>query len=436
MSQLYESWGRYPKPTGQHTVTMPWRYDELPAGKSILPFGLGKSYGDACLNDNGLLLSTRNLNHFISFDKHTGRLACEAGVTLAEILQLIIPHGWFLPVTPGTKFITLGGAISNDIHGKNHHRAGTFGHHVIKFELLRSDGSRTICSPTEHADLFQATIGGIGLTGLITWVEIELTKISAPFINSETVVLKNLADFFTTSQKADSTFDYTVAWIDTNGRGKHLGRGLFMQGNFTKETSFTAPDIYHAPRLSIPGVLPFGLINTATSKAFNWLYWNVKSHGPKKQTVHYDPFFFPLDSVAHWNRLYGPRGFLQYQCVIPLPQAESALTEILERLQVANFSSPLTVLKMFGSKPALGHLSFPRSGSTLTLDLPNRPDVFPLLETFDKTVLEAGGAIYLAKDARMSPAMFQHSYPKWQEFKKHIDPNFSSSLWRRVSFNG
>lgn len=431
--KTYESWGRYPKTTQQVHV-MSWRTEGLPTSKPLLAYGLGKSYGDACLNDGGTLLDTSALSHLIAFDKENGILTCESGVTLAEILKFIIPHGWFLPVTPGLKYITVGGAIGNDIHGKNHYHAGTFGHYLKQFELLRSNGQRLICSPTQNTELFQATIGGIGLTGLITWAEFSLKPMSSVYLEAQQIVTKNLAEVLDLFNSSKDTYEYTIASIDSSATGKHIGCGYFLRGNHEKKSSPDLSDVFHEPIITIPKPLPFSLLNHTTITAFNKFYYHRQLAKSKSMRMHYDAFFYPQDVIVNWNYLYGPQGFIQYQCQVPTTSAKETLKIIFETIQKAGIASPLTTLKMLGPKLSLGHLSFPYEGYTLALDFPNTgQSLLKVLNELDSITQKAGGRIYLAKDARTSPYMFKTSYPTWQNMLPHIDPAFSSSLWRRVT---
>ncbi|HUM90212.1 MAG TPA: FAD-binding oxidoreductase [Candidatus Competibacter sp.] len=426
------SWGRYPR-TRQATIRCHDRHAALPViERLLLPYGNGRSYGDSCLNEGGALLHTRGLDRFIIFDPTTGVLRCEAGILLSEILELIVPQGWFLPVTPGTRFVTVGGAIANDVHGKNHHRAGTFGAWIRGFELLRSDGSRRRCSPTENPDWFAATVGGLGLTGLITWAEIQLRRIANPWIASETIRFGGLEEFFAVSAASDRDYEYTVAWLDCTSRGAALGRGLFMRGNHAPALCAARP---RSPvgRLTVPFTPPLSLVNHWSLKAFNTLYYHRQRAEITRSITHYAPFFYPLDSVLAWNRIYGRRGFLQYQCAIPHAHGPAAIRGMLEHITRSGMGSFLAVLKVFGEIPAVGQLSFPRPGVTLALDFPNQGTAtFKLLDTLDSIVAVAGGAVYPAKDARMSGIRFRAFFPNWQRFNAYIDPRFSSSFWRRV----
>ncbi|MFL5359157.1 FAD-dependent oxidoreductase [Archangium sp.] len=436
-----QSWGRYPRVAEQRPLPAVWTTDALPvpaAGGSLLPYGQGRSYGDSCLNAGGALLTTERLDRFLDFNPATGLLRCESGVTLDAILRLVSWQGWFLPVTPGTKFVSVGGAIANDVHGKNHHRAGTFGRHVPRFELVRSDGSRRVCSLTENREWYEATIGGLGLTGLITWAEVQLTRMSNPYILQETIPLANVDEFLTLALESERDYDFTVAWVDCLGRGKNLGKGLFYRGNHAPPQFDAVPlaksHLSSRGRLAVPFDFPGLALNRLSVAAFNWLYF----HTQKRHTsglVHYDPFFYPLDGVHRWNRIYGRRGFLQFQCVVPASDVGmAALKEILDRGARSGMPSFLTVLKMFGDVPSPGMMSFPKRGMTLALDFANRGErTYRLVAELDKVTREAGGRVYPAKDARMSPESFAAYYPERERFAKYVDPAFSSSFWRRVN---
>jgi FAD/FMN-containing dehydrogenase len=406
------SWGRYPPANHLAEAPVVWRDQTLPPQRPLLAYGQGRSYGDCCLNDGGALIPTGFLDRFISFDAVSGVLRCEAGITLGEVLALAAPRGWFLPVVPGTKHVSVGGAIANDIHGKNHHRAGSFGRHVRRFELLRSSG-RLECAPGD--ELFAATVGGLGLTGLITWAEIQLRRIPGPAVRSESIPFKTLDEFFALSDESDGKCEYTVAWFDVL-----RSRGIFFRGDHAEGPK-------RAPRgkLVVPFALP--LVNDLTVQAFNEAYYAAQKLGRRSRLDHFDRFFFPLDGVAQWNRLYGKKGFMQFQCVVPTREAFAALMEVAP-------PSPLTVLKKFGDLTSPGILSFPRPGFTLAVDVPNRgAETYALYLRLERIAVDAGGALYPAKDARMSPKTFARSYPRREEFERHIDPAFSSSFWRRVT---
>lgn len=399
----------------------------------VLPRGMGRSYGDSCLNDGGYLLFTRLLNKFVNFNPDMGILRCESGVTLDEILKVFVPQGWFLPVTPGTKFVTIGGAIANDVHGKNHHKAGTFGSHVICFELERSDGTRMICSKDRNADWYEATIGGLGLTGVILWADIRLKPINGPYIEMESIKFENLDEFFQISQESEAHCEYTVSWLDClHNDGV---RGIFMRGNHINKLEKEEMKAVHKNPTwkAFPFDAPSFLLSTVTIKLFNILFYNKQIIRKQRRIVHYDPFFYPLDNVNNWNRMYGKRGFLQWQCVVPVKNNKDAIRTILKEISKSKLGSFLVVLKEFGSIPAHGMLSFPMPGITLALDFPNVGEkLFSLLNKLDDIVCSAGGRIYPAKDARMSGKTFRSSFPKFEEFIKYVDPKLSSSFYRRV----
>ncbi|MFT4518374.1 MAG: FAD/FMN-containing dehydrogenase [Halioglobus sp.] len=430
------SWGRLPIAPAQRIIEKDWRFHslpELPQNDTFLAHGCRRSYGDSCINSEGSELGTRQLSRYIEFDTQTGVLNCEAGITLDEILQLIVPKGWFLPVVPGTRFVTLGGAIANDVHGKNHHCAGSFGCHVHSLSLLRSDGQRPHCSATEHPELFAATIGGLGLTGLITSAEIQLIAIASDTMVSENIPFASVAEFCQINRES-ADWPYTVSWIDTVARKGQVGRGVFTRARHADSSSSSSlTPGKSAQRLSVPFAPPISLVNRWTVDVFNRAYYTVESSKSGFRNVHYQPFFFPLDVIGNWNRVYGSKGFYQYQCVLPHAGSEQALNALLKEIHASGASSFLVVLKEFGDKPSPGMLSFPRPGLTLALDFPNRgAKTLKLLSSFDSTVRSVGGAIYPAKDARMPAQLFNDGYPRLQEFRKQIDPKFSSAFWRRV----
>jgi len=395
----------------------------------VLPYACGRSYGDSCLNEGGLLLDVRGLDRLIAFDEERGLLQCEAGVTLAEILALTVPRGWFLPVVPGTRWVSVGGAIANDIHGKNHHRAGTFGAHVARLELLRSTGERVRCAPDDP--LFQATVGGLGLTGLILWAEIRLKRVPGAGITMERIRFPDL-DAFLELAAEDQAFEYTVAWVDCLAGGRRLGRGIYTRGDHAPIEG-PVPSPLRPARLTVPGDAPAGLLNRLTLGLFNEAYYRAQLGARRRATVPYGPFFFPLDGVGEWSRLYGSRGFVQYQCVVPDGPGGGPIRTLIERIARSGEPASLAVLKRFGGARSPGMLSFPREGITLAVDFAVRgPRTLVLLDDLDAVVREAGGAVYPAKDARMSPDSFRAFFPGLDRFTAFRDPKFSSSFWRRV----
>ncbi|MFV2061184.1 MAG: FAD-binding protein [Gammaproteobacteria bacterium] len=440
---MYCSWG-YPHETHQATLRCNWRNESLQFSDNIeepelyLPYGCGRSYGDVCLNDSQTLITTQQLNHFIEFDNNKGLVRVESGVTLDRLLEVIVPQGWFVPVTPGTRFVTIGGMIANDVHGKNHHNAGTFGCHVTQFELVRSNGERLLCSPTTNEALYNATIAGLGLTGLITWVEIKLKKIANNYIAMNAVKIENLQHYFELEKNQQS--EYTVAWIDTLASGEQLGRGVYFSGEHADISNTDEVDMaqfnHLKKKLSVPFNLPVKTLNKYTVQLFNAIYIRnaVSNQNDSNDLNHYEEYFYPLDNILHWNRIYGKAGLYQHQCVVPEHDAQATLTEILNVVSKEDNSSFLSVLKKFGTIASPGLMSFPRPGFTLAMDFSRRgTKTVKLLETLNDIVASAGGAIYPAKDAIMSKQLFQQSYSNLDQFSEYIDPKFSSSFWRRVT---
>ena len=427
-----KSWGRWPSYSQRiHPVTD--RFESLGPDAPMLPFGNGRSYGDVCLNKDGVLLATRGLDRFIAFDAASGLLECEAGVLLDELIKLTLPRGWFLPVTPGTSFVSVGGAIANDVHGKNHHRAGSFCNHVVEFELLRSDGDVIRCTPRENSDWFCATAGGLGLTGLIRRATLQLRRVPGMWIRGDSRRFHSLREFLDIARDSDADYEYTVAWLDCAASAAKLGRGVFMRGNHAP--SDRSPHL-RAP-WRFPVTPPMSLVNGLSLAVFNKLYFHRPAAAQPDALWDFRSFFYPLDGILEWNRMYGPRGFFQYQCVVPEETAVDSLQEMLTLIGKSGSGSFLVVLKLFGAVPSLGMLSFPRPGVTLALDFPNRGrPTLELLESLDTITRSVKGAVYPAKDARMSGESFRAYFPNWIEFQSYIDPHFSSSFWRRVTGTG
>jgi FAD/FMN-containing dehydrogenase len=431
--QAYQSWGGLK--AADVAIIGPRSIAELasPGGPS-LAYGNGRSYGDSCFPATGTLIDMRGMNRLIAFDPATGILRAEAGLLLGAALRHIIPQGWFLPVVPGTRFVTLGGAVANDIHGKNHHAMGTFGEHVTAFELLRSDGSRLTCGPAENAGLFRATIGGMGLTGLITWIELQAMRVPSPNVRQEALPLANLSDFFRLAPESDVTHPYSVAWIDSLAKGSSLGRGVLLRAHHAADGAVTEEK--DAPLLSIPFTPPVSLINSVSLKAFNAVYRNRALTHQGQRSVRWQPFFFPLDAVGHWNRLYGARGLRQHQSVIPLAQAEATIASMLDCTHRARQGSFLTVLKLFGNRSPAGMMSFPIAGATLTLDFPYRGSTTDrLLDQLDELTIRAGGRVNPYKDAHMSAATFDASFPDVTAFRSFMDPMMQSRFGHRVGLH-
>jgi len=430
--QDISSWGRLRRVP--HEVGRPAFLDEAraavrPGAAPLLCYGMGRSYGDVCLNENGRLIVTDMLDRIIAFDRETGIVRAEAGLTLDRLLHVVVPRGWFAPVVPGTKFVTLGGAVANDIHGKNHEQVGTFGAHVRSLGVARSWGEILTLSREENAELFSATVGGLGLTGVILWVELQLSAIRSAMVETETIAIGDLTGFFRLAEESRD-WPYSVAWIDCLAQGGATGRGFFIRGR-SAETGGLA--VHAAPRIGVPLDASGGLLNAHTIGLFNTVYrhrpWVL---GAKR--MHYDPFFFPLDGVAHWNRLYGKRGFFQHQSAVPMARAFETLHKLLELTAEFGEGSFLVVLKLFGDKPSPGVLSFPLPGATLALDFPNKGEgTRRLLDRMAELVLSAGGRLYPAKDATMSGEAFRAGYPAWRTLEAQRDPAIMSDFWRRVT---
>jgi FAD/FMN-containing dehydrogenase len=385
---------------------------------SFIPFGLGRSYGDAALFDN--VVKTSRFARILSFDEESGLLEAEAGLSLGEILEIFVPRGWFLPVTPGTKFVTLGGAIASDVHGKNHHKEGTFCEHIQKLKILKPDGQTAICSKSRNKELFFATCGGNGLTGLILSATLRLKKIQTSYIVETKVKCENIDKVLDAFERYEQS-TYSVAWIDCVTTGNSLGRSILMVGEHAEKEQLPSfnkkkPLLVHKKgKLNIPFNLPSFTLNPFTIKAFNSFYYYCGKEGVTNSIVHYDSFFYPLDSINNWNRIYGKKGFLQYQFVVPKNGGKIAIKDILNRIAQNGTGSFLAVLKAFG-KENENYLSFPMEGYTLALDFKISDKLFPFLKILDKVVLSYGGRLYLTKDVRMSKETFYKSYKNAEKF--------------------
>ncbi len=395
-----------------------------------LAYGNGRSYGDVCLNPGGVLWATRGLDRFIDWNPADGVLECEAGVTLDEIIDLVLPQGWFLPVTPGTRFVTVGGAIANDVHGKNHHGQGCFGDHVERLTLLRTDGTEIVCGPDLEPGWFAATVGGLGLTGLVATARLRLRRVPGPWLDVESTPFGSLDAFFALSAEASARCEYTVSWIDCGAMGQGRTRGIFLAGDHV--ASARAEPRPRSRRL--PLTPPVSLVNRATLPALNGLYFHANRLGAGRKLQHYGSFFYPLDGIREWNRLYGPRGFHQYQCVVPEPGQREAMAELLGTVARSGAGSFLAVLKTFAARRGLGLLSFPMPGTTLAIDFAERGrSTLALFDRLDAIVAAAGGRLYPAKDARMPQSLFHSGYPRWHELEPFRDPGISSQFSRRVA---
>lgn len=405
----------------------------------LIARGNGRCYGDASLGKR--VLSTLQYRHIHSFDTEKGILYCEAGVMLDELLNLIVPKGWFLPVTPGTSYITVGGAVASDVHGKNHHKEGSFSRHIKALEVLTAAGELLYCSPKENSDLFAATCGGMGLTGVISKVRFRLKKIETSYIAQKALKAPNLDAVFRLFEENES-YTYSVAWIDCLQKGKDLGRSLLLLGEHAKQGQLNAEQMKRplrlpkSPKLSIPFPFPSFTLNSFTVQAFNFAYYHKMLEQEKDSLLGYAPYFYPLDSVLHWNRMYGKAGFVQYQLVLPMENSREGLIRILEKINQRKMGSFLAVLKLFGEQTSL--ISFPMRGYTLALDFPIRKGLFAFLDELDEIVLQYGGRLYLSKDARMNSRLFWEAYPqahKFVEIVKKYNPEgkFNSLLAQRLN---
>ena len=408
-------WGRYPRREAQiHRARFHSDLERFVQEiEPLLARGNGRSYGDACIFDN--LISTLPLDHLLDFDDQSGLLHAEAGVTLEKILQFAVPRGWFLPVTPGTKFPTLGGCIAADVHGKNHHVEGSIAGFIRELYMVLADGRCLRCSSDAYSDLFEATIGGMGLTGLVYAATLQLRPISSTNIKLQSLKTSCFAHTCDLLEETANEYTYSVAWVDCLVRGNRLGRGIVHLGNHESRPSDDELLILHRPEIrSIPFELPRCLLNKWHIRTFNRLYYH-RNGNRSKRLIHYDPFFYPLDTLGNWNRLYGRDGFLQYQFVVPAVGGRSAMEKILTSIASQGNASFLAVLKAFG--PGRGLLSFPLAGYTLALDFPLRSTTVSFLRHLDEEVATAGGRVYLAKDAVLERNNFETMYPEIETFK-------------------
>lgn len=434
-------WGRYP--VVQSRLQRPEKIDsfkkivQASGDNSVLARGAGRSYGDAALNSQGYTVLTERCDRMLEFDEETGVLRCEAGVTLKEILAVFVPRGWFPAVTPGTKYVTVGGAVAFDVHGKNHHRDGAFCNCVRSLKLILADGEIVTASRTENSDIFWATVGGMGLTGIITDVEMTLRPIQTAYINAHSIKASNLDEAIGLFEEYEPQYQYSVAWIDCLASGEQLGRSILMLGNFAEEINQPDPlQLKPKGRFRVRFDAPSGLLNRYSMGFFNNLYYGGQLAKQAHSIVDYDRFFYPLDFVSDWNRLYGKAGFVQYQCVLPPEVSREGLVKILSLCSRSGWGSFLAVLKRFGAGQG-GWLSFPMPGYTLALDMPVKSGLWEFLDRLDEVVIELGGRVYLAKDARLSPETFRAmypDYPQWLEVKSRVDPDniFRSALSERL----
>jgi FAD/FMN-containing dehydrogenase len=375
----------------------------------VIARGLGRSYGDSALSSN--IVETRYLDRFTAFDEASGVLTCDAGLSLEDILTSLVPKGWFLPVTPGTKFVTVGGAIACDVHGKNHHKEGSFSDHVSSIKIATVSEGVVDCSREERPDLFHATCGGMGLTGIILQATFQLKPVKSAFIDEVVIKAENLEEIFSLFQEHDG-YTYSVAWIDCLATGDKLGRSLLMLGEHAKDGNYSqAKQI----KLTVPFTMPGALLNQYSIQAFNSIYYRKTSQKISERRTHYEPFFYPLDGLHNWNRMYGKAGFMQYQFAIPKESGIEGMRKVLNRIAESKMGSFLAVLKAFG-KGNENYLSFPFEGYTLALDFKLSDKALRLLTELDKIVVDYGGRLYLCKDSRMPQDMLQSGYPELEQF--------------------
>lgn len=426
------SWGMYPRI--ENTVLEFDGESDLreifKKNETLIPFGNGRSYGDSALNR--IILDVKSQNKFLEFDLEKGILGAQSGVLLSEILGVIVPNGWFLTVTPGTKLITLGGAIASDVHGKNHHIEGCFSECVQSFSIMMADGEIVSCSKETNPELFRATCGGMGLTGVILDAKISLTKINSKYINQTTIKNSNLRETFEAFEKYGDA-NYSVAWIDCLAKNESVGRSLLTIGEFRDDGNL---DYRLQHKATVPNGFPSFMLNSLTVKLFNWFYYSKNRQMVSSRVVDIDTFFYPLDSIAHWNRIYGKNGFVQYQFILPLANSYSGLAEILKVIASSKKGSFLAVLKLYGEAND-NYLSFPMKGYSLALDFKLEKGVFELIERLNDIVKKNHGRIYLAKDACVDEDTFSQGYEHIEAFRAmrkqyNMSSKFGSLQSKRV----
>lgn len=430
MKQKITNWGNFPvvEKEMKSEDSLQKIKDFVLSHKEVIARGNGRCYGDASLGEN--IFSTKRLNKFIGFDKIEGVLECEAGVLLSDILEISVPQGYFLNVTPGTKFVSVGGAIASDVHGKNHHSEGCFSEYVLEFKLMKENAEVITCSREENAEDFWATVGGMGLTGIILSAKIKLKNIETAYIRQESIKADNLDEIFQLFEESEGWL-YNVAWIDCLQKGENIGRSILMRGYHALREELP-PKLHKNPLKNprkimptIPFYFPSWVLNSFTIKIFNWLYYNKQTKKSVEGFVHYEPFFYPLDVINEWNKIYGKKGFIQYQMVIPKEKGKEGMRKILETIAGSGNGSFLAVLKLFGKNNPKAYNSFPMEGYTLALDFKVNDKLKSLVEELDKIVEEFGGRIYLTKDSM--------SNPKLTNYLRNVDsPKFVSLQRKRI----
>lgn len=430
MKQKITNWGNFPvvEKEIKSEDSLQKIKDFVLSHKEVIARGNGRCYGDASLGEN--IFSTKRLNKFIGFDKIEGVLECEAGVLLSDILEISVPQGYFLNVTPGTKFVSVGGAIASDVHGKNHHSEGCFSEYVLEFKLMKENAEVITCSREENTEDFWATVGGMGLTGIILSAKIKLKNIETAYIRQESIKADNLDEIFQLFEESEGWL-YNVAWIDCLQKGENIGRSILMRGYHALREELP-PKLHKNPLKNprkimptIPFYFPSWVLNSFTIKIFNWLYYNKQTKKSVEGFVHYEPFFYPLDVINEWNKIYGKKGFIQYQMVIPKEKGKEGMRKILETIADSGNGSFLAVLKLFGKNNPKAYNSFPMEGYTLALDFKVNDKLKSLVEELDKIVEEFGGRIYLTKDSM--------SNPKLTNYLRNVDsPKFVSLQRKRI----
>lgn len=430
MKQKITNWGNFPvvEKEMKSEDSLQKIKDFVLSHKEVIARGNGRCYGDASLGEN--IFSTKRLNKFIGFDKIEGVLECEAGVLLSDILEISVPQGYFLNVTPGTKFVSVGGAIASDVHGKNHHSEGCFSEYVLEFKLMKENAEVITCSREENTEDFWATVGGMGLTGIILSAKIKLKNIETAYIRQESIKADNLDEIFQLFEESEGWL-YNVAWIDCLQKGENIGRSILMRGYHALREELP-PKLHKNPLKNprkimptIPFYFPSWVLNSFTIKIFNWLYYNKQTKKSVESFVHYEPFFYPLDVINEWNKIYGKKGFIQYQMVIPKEKGKEGMRKILETIADSGNGSFLAVLKLFGKNNPKAYNSFPMEGYTLALDFKVNDKLKSLVEELDKIVEEFGGRIYLTKDSM--------SNPKLTNYLRNVDsPKFVSLQRKRI----
>ena len=434
---LYNPWNNIPKNKNSEILTFNSNsFPKFEIESNYLPRGLGRSYGDVCLNNDGSLILTSENNMITNFDHENGFIECESGVSINEILKIILPFGWFLPVVPGTSFVTIGGAIANDIHGKNHHKVGSFGNFVEEIDLLRSNGEVKFCSPNKNQEYFYSTIGGLGLTGLILKAKIKLIKVESSYLQTQTFRYHSLEEFFNLNEKMENHNAYTVSWVDVNFNKNNI-RGVYHVGNHDKEDKriFNKSKSNKEINLRLPFPPYISLVNNFTIKILNNGYYFLNRNS-NLTSQYYKKFFFPLDALRNWNKAYGRKGFYQYQFVVKKSFAYEVIEEVIKILKMYNQKPVLGVLKTFGKVKSVGMLSFPTEGVTLAIDIQNKGiKTLKMLDDLDSVITSCGGRVYPAKDSRMSYSTFLTSFQKFEKFENYIDPLFNSSFLSRMRKN-